>query len=196
LILTLHTHVRNLHTGDEGIIVAFDGDMAMVELFSDGERYPIPHQSLVRTEDFFGTIAFDKDLSDKFTKKSKGVQKQILQQQPKVAAAFVPTHAPLPKGEPKDSGLHLAFDLQHDIYLIYLINDTNFSFTVHLSLTLNDALAFDFKHHIAAHDFFPIGEMAQRSLNDSPKVRVIAPSFFIITPKRSLFVQKQCRFGR
>jgi Smr domain len=177
--LNIHTTVRNLHTGDEGIIVAFDGDMAIVELFDDGDRYPIPLQSLVRTEDFYGTIAFDKDLQDKFGKKSKGVQKQIAQQSPKVVEAFKPTHEPLPKGVAKDSGLHLAFDLQNDIYLIYLINDTNFSFTISVSLSLNERLVFDFKHHIAAHDFFPIGEIPHQALNDSPKVSIIAPSLKI-----------------
>jgi Smr domain len=178
-VLTLHTVVRNLHTGDEGIIVAFDGDMAMVELFDDGDRYPIPLQSLVRTEEFFGTIAFDKDLTNKFAKKSKAVQKQVQQNEPKTVAAFVPTHAPLPKGEAQNTGLHLAFDLQNDIYLIYLVNDTNFSFTISVELILNEASALDFKHHIAAHDYFPIGEMPHSALNNSPKIKISAPALKI-----------------
>ena len=63
MLLPIGTIVRNLHTGDEGRIVAIDDDMAIVELFDDNDRYPIPMQSLVRSEEFFGTIDFDRELT-------------------------------------------------------------------------------------------------------------------------------------
>ena len=173
--LPIGTVVRNLHTGDEGIIIAIDFDIAMVEMFDDGEAYPIPMQSLVRTEAFFGTVDFDKALADKYCKKAPAKKAA-----PLIGIANMPlpptteSFEILPQGSPADSGLHLAHDLdeRRDAYIIYLVNDTNHSFAPYITLHLHGTCFLDFKHNIEPYQFFAIGEIPRLSLNESPQFHI------------------------
>jgi hypothetical protein len=182
-ILPLGTIVRNLHTGDEGIIIAIDDDIAAIEMFDDGEVYPIPMQSLVRTEAFFGTVDFDKELADKHRKKAP-----VKKVAPLIGVSNMPSVpqstdniAFLPQGSPADSGLHLAHDLdeRRDAFIIYLVNDTNHSFVPMVSVQLHHLVYFEFKHSIEPYQFFAIGEIPRLSLNESPQIHIAIPSLGI-----------------
>ncbi|MEY4927789.1 MAG: hypothetical protein RI894_2225 [Bacteroidota bacterium] len=180
-MLPLGTIVRNLHTGDEGRIVALDGDFAIVELFDDHDHYPIPMQSLVRTEEFFGIIEFDRELNNAHKHKPK--QKNTLTAATANKQLAVPIDIPSIVFQPvlaeMAEGLFLSFVLEEkrDVYMIFAINNTNYSLKFETKGEKDALVYWDFKHIIAPFEHYPIGELPRLALNELPKVTGDVPSF-------------------
>lgn len=160
--------MRNLHTGDEGVLVAFDGhDFAIVQSRADNDFYPMPLLSLVAAADFYGTVPLDKDLTDRFSKRKK----QALGIIKKTADERDPNEFPtLPTGTAGDTGVHIAFlpNGNNSRYLVYLINDTNTAYTFDYEYFTHKNKQAELRHSIDRYEFFPIGEMAHADLNESP----------------------------
>lgn len=186
MTLPIGTIVRNLHTGDEGRIIALDGDIAMVELFDDGDNYPIPLQSLVRSEAFFGTIAFEKGLG-KAKKSENKAQKSHLNPYPPlkkensakndaiptIFAVFAPNLAEMPQL----FCLSFFFDEKRDIFVVFAVNNTNYSIKFETVCKKNYTLYWDFKNLIEPYNYYPIGELPRLALNESPQVCAEIPMF-------------------
>ncbi len=195
-MLPLGTVVRNLHTGDEGRIIAIDDDMAIVELFDDNDRYPIPMQSLVRSEEFFGTIDFDRELSaahrhkpknkqnignlSKNTARNNGLNANIeknIEKKQETSVNFKPNLAEMLEM------LVLSFILDEntDNFMVFLVNNTNYSIKFEIkcenSNEMISSIYWDLKNIIAPFDFYAIGELPRLALNDSPKFVANMPTF-------------------
>ncbi len=195
-MLPLGTIVRNLHTGDEGRIVAIDDDMAIVELFEDNDQYPIPMQSLVRSEEFFGTIDFDRDLvaSHRHKPKKKGLESVFSQNLNKNNAFIDNKNTNSVKKqetnvifEPKLSEMSemlailFVLDEKTDNFMAFLVNNTNYSIKFEIKCEVSNEISthtyWDLKNIIAPFDFYPIGELPRLALNNSPKIVGNMPAF-------------------
>jgi|GEM_PF-3225880 len=77
---------------------------------------------------------------------------------------------------PTQSGCYLAFHATTaNSYTIYLVNDTNASFSFEFKLFLQKQLSFGFNKLIPANTFFPIGEFLHEQFNDSAHLEFKCP---------------------
>ena len=83
---------------------------------------------------------------------------------------------PIIETAPTQTGCYLAFHATSpNNYTIYLVNDTNASFSFEFKLYLKQALSFGFNKLIPANTFFPIGEFLHEQFNDSAQLEFKCP---------------------
>ena len=98
----------------------------------------------------------------------KSIQEQMPEEKSK--AYYIPVFK---ETAPKNSGIWIAFAEQsEDSYIIYIVNDSNFSFNFEFLLNLNGNNEQVLKQHISAHSYFPIAEFEYAMLNDSPIIEL------------------------
>lgn len=82
--------------------------------------------------------------------------------------------------KPKNSGIWLAFANQgENLYIVYLVNDSNFSFNFEFTLHLEGKTVQKLKQHIAPYNYFALSEFDYAMLNDSPSFELDCPGLNI-----------------
>jgi hypothetical protein len=67
--------------------------------------------------------------------------------------------------------------INEDSFIIYIVNDTNISFSFEFELNLNGKIEQNLKQHISANNYFALAEFESAMLNDSPKISLKCPAF-------------------
>jgi hypothetical protein len=82
---------------------------------------------------------------------------------------------------PKNSGLWLAFVPQSAVsYVVYLVNDSNFSLKFKFNFTNNDKSVVSLNQIIAPFDYFPVADFHNHLLNESPTFELNCSTYSLI----------------
>lgn len=85
---------------------------------------------------------------------------------------------PIAEAPPSNKGCYLAFHPTAEAhYTIYLVNDTDTSFSFQFELRLGEQLEHGFNKMIPAFTYFAIGEFWQAQFNDRPLISFECPRF-------------------
>lgn len=81
---------------------------------------------------------------------------------------------------PENSGVWLAFAQQGpDSYIIYLVNDSNYSLRFEFILNLHQQVVQSLKQTIGPQTYFPIGEFESDMLNNMPLIEFACPGMHL-----------------
>ena len=126
---------------------------------------------------FFGTVALDKMVG-----KSKKTKSESTLPSAKAPVAKPVANQVLTKGSSADTGLYFGLFLPENAsnYLVYIINDTNFSFTAHCEMSHNQSQAgLMLKIIVPPYHFEPIGELNTTDISEHPVLSIKIPSYDI-----------------
>jgi len=169
-----------LHDNDE--IIAFRDDIVLEKNFKGIEKSAIEQEigakklKVPSTEDlFYSKEELEKKKKEKLQHKAQ--EKTVKEQFPveKAKDYFIPVFK---ETAAKNSGVWLSFAEQaNDSFIIYIVNDTNISFSFEFELNLNGKIEQNLKQHISANNYFALAEFESAMLNDSPKISLKSPAF-------------------
>lgn len=167
---------------DNDEIIAFRDDIILEKDYKGIEKSAIEKEigaqklkTLSTEELFYSKEELEKRKKEKLQHKTqeKPIKEQITADKPK--DYFIPVFK---ETAAKDSGVWLAFAEQaNDSFIIYIVNDSNFSFRFEFELYLNGKAEQTLKQHIAAYNYFAVAEFETEMLNDSAKISLNCPAY-------------------
>ena len=171
---------------DNDEIIAFRDDIVLEKNFKGVEKSSIVKEigeqklkKLSTEELFYSKEELEQKKKDNL--KQVNIQKispKIIQEQfPEEQAKdyYIPVFK---ETAPKNSGVWLAFAQQaEDSFIIYLVNDSNFSFNFEFTLNLNGKIVQVLKQQISAFGYFALSEFEYAMLNDNPIIELNCAGF-------------------
>jgi hypothetical protein len=169
---------------DNEEIIAFRDDIIPEKDFKAVEKSAVEKEigeqklKKLSTEDLFYS---KEELEKKRTEKLRQNNQVKLETKPLIES--IPQnkskeyHIPVFKETaPRNSGVWLAFaDQGENSYIVYLVNDSNFSFNFEFSLNLEEKSVQHLKQHIDQYSYFALAEFDYAMLNDSPIIELNCP---------------------
>jgi hypothetical protein len=169
---------------DREEIIAFRDDIVLEKDFKGIEKSAIEKEvgaqklKMPSTEAlFYSKEELEKKrqekLQEKPSEKISSVEKIEYEVKDKVKEYFIPVFK---ETAPRNSGVWLAFAEQgENSYIVYMVNDSNFSFNFEFSLNLEGKFVQKLKQHIGQHSYFALAEFNYAMLNDSPTIELNCP---------------------
>jgi DNA-nicking Smr family endonuclease len=167
---------------DNDEIIAFRDDIILEKDYRGIEKSAIEKEigaqklkTLSTEELFYSKEELEKRKKEKLQHKAQ--EKPVKEQFPveKAKDYYIPVFK---ETASKNSGLWLAFAEQaNDSFIIYIVNDSNISFSFEFELCLNGKVEQTLKQHIAACNYFAVSEFETEMLNDNAKISLSCPAY-------------------